>query len=482
MESVWSDSCKLKKREVLNKDIKTNTVIIGAGIAGILTGYMLKQNNIDVVLIDADEMLSGNTKNTTAKITSQHDLIYDKLISEFGEEKARQYAKANELAIKKYKEIIQKRNIDCDFEEKSAYIYSLNEVENLKKEVDAANKVGICAEFVEDANLPFKIKGAVKFNNQAQFNPLKFLKDISKDLLIYENTRALEIKENLVVTNRGNINAENIVVATHYPIMNTPGYYFMRMHQERSYVIALENAQDVNGMYRDFDKNGYSFRNYKDLLLLGGIGQRTGENEKGKSYDKLRKIARELYPNSIEKYHWSAQDCMTIDKIPYIGRYSEDTPNVYVATGFNKWGMTTSMVSAMIISDMILGKENDFSEIFSPNRFDFSLSIKNLATDMIETTKNFIAQKIYIPSSQIEHIKNGHAGIVEHNGEKVGVYKDNDGKEFIVSTKCPHLGCQLAWNADELTWDCPCHGSRFDYKGKLIGSPSTKDLEKHNLE
>ncbi|MBQ6630947.1 MAG: FAD-dependent oxidoreductase, partial [Romboutsia sp.] len=450
--------------------------------AGILTGYMLKQNGVDVVLIDADETASGNTKNTTAKITSQHDLIYDKLISEFGEEKARQYAKANELAIKKYKEIIQKRNIDCDFEEKSAYIYSLNEVENLKKEVDAANKVGICAEFVEDANLPFKIKGAVKFNNQAQFNPLKFLKDISKDLLIYENTRALEIKENLVVTNRGNINAENIVVATHYPIMNTPGYYFMRMHQERSYVIALENAQDVNGMYRDFDKNGYSFRNYKDLLLLGGIGQRTGENEKGKSYDKLRKIARELYPNSIEKYHWSAQDCMTIDKIPYIGRYSEDTPNVYVATGFNKWGMTTSMVSAMIISDMILGKENDFSEIFSPNRFDFSLSIKNLATDMIETTKNFIAQKIYIPSSQIEHIKNGHAGIVEHNGEKVGVYKDNDGKEFIVSTKCPHLGCQLAWNADELTWDCPCHGSRFDYKGKLIGSPSTKDLEKHNLE
>ncbi len=482
MESVWIDSCKLKKREVLNKDIKTNTIIIGAGIAGILIGYMLKQNNIDVVLIDAEEMLSGNTKNTTAKITSQHDLIYDKLISEFGEEKARQYAKANELAIKKYKEIIQKRNIDCDFEEKSAYIYSLNEVENLKKEVDAANKVGICAEFVEDANLPFKIKGAVKFNNQAQFNPLKFLKDISKDLLIYENTRALEIKENLVVTNRGNINAENIVVATHYPIMNTPGYYFMRMHQERSYVIALENAQDLNGMYIDVDKNGYSFRNYKDLLLLGDIGQRTGENEKGGSYDKLRKIARELYPNSIEKYHWSAQDCMTIDKIPYIGRYSEDTPNVYVATGFNKWGMTTSMVSAMIISDMILGKENDFSEIFSPNRFDLSLSIKNLATDMIETTKNFIAQKIYIPSSQIEHIKNGHAGIVEHNGEKVGVYKDNDGKEFIVSTKCPHLGCQLAWNADELTWDCPCHGSRFDYKGKLIGSPSTKNLEKYKLE
>ena len=205
-------------------------------MAGILIGYMLKQNGIDVILIDAAEMASGNTKNTTAKITSQHDLIYDKLISEFGEKKARQYAKANELAIKKYKEIIKERKIDCEFEEKSAYVYSLNEVENIKKEVEAANKLGISAEFVESINLPFEIKGAVKFNNQAQFNPLKFLKDISNDLVIYENTRALEIKENLVITNRGNITANNIVVATHYPIMNAPGYYFIKMHQERSYV------------------------------------------------------------------------------------------------------------------------------------------------------------------------------------------------------------------------------------------------------
>lgn len=364
MQSIWNESCKFRKRDVLNKDIKTDTLIIGAGMAGILTGYMLKQNGIDVVLIDAAKMASGNTKNTTAKITSQHDLIYDKLISEFGEEKARQYAKANELAIKKYKEIIKERKIDCDFEENPAYVYSLNEIDSIKKEVDAANKVGIYAEFVENTNLPFKVKGAIKFNNQAQFNPLKFLKDISKDLIIYENTRALEIKENLVITNRGHITANNIVVATHYPIMNAPGYYFMRMHQERSYVIALENADNVNGMYIDIEKNGCSFRNYKNLLLLGAIDQRTGENEKGGSYDTLRKIAKDLYPNSKEKYHWSAQDCMTIDKIPYIGRYSDETPNIYVATGFNKWGMTSSMVSAMIISDMILGKKMIFQKYF----------------------------------------------------------------------------------------------------------------------
>ncbi|HHD2964447.1 FAD-dependent oxidoreductase [Clostridium perfringens] len=476
MKSVWSESCKFRKREALNKDIKTDVLVIGAGIAGVLTAYMLKQKGRDVVLIDAAEIASGNTKNTTAKITSQHDLIYSKLIAEFGEEKARQYAKANELAIKKYKEIIEDKRIECDFEEKPAYVYSLNEIDVLKEEVEAAKNLGIDAEFVDEANLPFKINGAVKFNNQAQFNPLKFLKGISNELIIYENTRALEIKENLVVTSGGNITANNIVVATHYPIMNAPGYYFMKMHQERSYVLALENTSEIDGMYIDINKEGYSFRTYNNLLLLGGISHRTGENEEGGSYDKLRKVAKELYTKAKEKYYWSAQDCMTIDGIPYIGRYSSETPNIYVATGFNKWGMTSSMVSAMIISDMILEKENDFSEIFSPRRFDLSLSINNIANDLIETAKNFIAQKVYIPSSEIEHIKNGHGGIIEYNGEKVGVYKNKEGKEFFVSTKCTHLGCQLSWNADELTWDCPCHGSRFDYKGRLIGSPATKDL------
>ncbi|EOU2034366.1 FAD-dependent oxidoreductase [Clostridium perfringens] len=476
MKSVWSESCKFRKREALNKDIKTDVLVIGAGIAGILTAYMLKQKGRDVVLIDAAEIASGNTKNTTAKITSQHDLIYSKLIIEFGEEKARQYAKANELAIKKYKEIIEDKRIECDFEEKPAYVYSLNEVDVLKEEVEAAKNLGIDAEFVQEVNLPFKIKGAVKFNNQAQFNPLKFLKGISNELVIYENTRALEIKENLVVTSGGNITANNIVVATHYPIMNAPGYYFMKMHQERSYVLALENTSEIDGMYIDLNKEGYSFRTYNNLLLLGGISHRTGENEEGGSYDELRKVAKKLYPKAKEKYYWSAQDCMTIDGIPYIGRYSSETPNIYVATGFNKWGMTSSMVSAMIISDMILEKENDFSEIFSPRRFDLSLSINNIANDLIETAKNFIAQKVSIPSSEIEHIKNGHGGIIEYNGEKVGVYKNKEGKEFFVSTKCTHLGCQLSWNADELTWDCPCHGSRFDYKGRLIGSPATKDL------
>lgn len=479
MESVWSSEVNFKKRESLSKDIECDIVVIGAGMAGILTAYMLKKSGKEIVVIDAKRIGSGVTKNTTAKITSQHDLIYHKLIKEFGEKSARQYAKANELAIQKYKEIIDTENINCDFEHKDAYVYSLHNIHSLKGEYSAAKKLGIDAELVDEVSLPLKVKGALKFKNQAQFHPLKFLNAISENLTIYENTTALDItEENVVVTKDDKkIKANKIVVATHYPFLNTPGFYFMRMHQERSHVLALENAQDVNGMYIDVDKNGYSFRNYKNLLIFGGISQRTGENQHGGAYDELRKAAKELYPNSIEKYHWSAQDCMTLDNIPYIGHYSSKTPNIYVETGFKKWGMTSSMVAAMIISDMILEKENDFSDIFSPRRFDLSASMKNAAIDLVTTASKFIGQKINIPDESFGSIAKGHAGIVEYEGRKAGVYRDKNGKIFVVSTKCAHLGCELQWNADELTWDCPCHGSRFDYKGNWIESPTNKSLD-----
>ncbi|UZQ51162.1 FAD-dependent oxidoreductase [Clostridium kluyveri] len=479
MESVWNSEVNFRKREALNKNIECDIVIIGAGMAGLMTAYILNKSGREVVVIDAKSIAGGVTKNTTAKITCQHDLIYNNLIKEFGEEGARQYAKANGLAIQKYKEIIDEENIDCNFEYKDSYVYSLDNTQSLEDEYNAAKKLGIDAELVDELNLPFKIKKALKFKNQAQFNPLKFLRPISEKLTIYENTTALDItEENSVVTKDGiKIKANKIVVATHYPFLNTPGYYFMKMHQERSYVIALENAQDVNGMYIGIDKTAYSFRNYKNLLLFGGITQRTGENEEGGTYDKLRKAAKEFYPNSIEKYHWSAQDCMTLDNIPYIGHYSSKTPNIYVETGFKKWGMTSSMAAAMIISDMILENGNDFSEIFSPRRFDASSSMENAANDLIITAKNFIAQRIDIPDKNLENIQKGHGGVVEYKDQKVGVYKDNDENIFTVSTKCAHLGCELHWNADELTWDCPCHGSRYDYKGNWIQSPTNKSLD-----
>lgn len=475
MESFWNKKLETKKREVLTKDIDVDTLIIGAGLAGILCSYLLKESGVDNVIIEAKEVGSGNTKNTTAKITSQHDLIYSKLIKEFGKEKALHYAQANEKAIKMYKEIIEKKHIDCDFEELSAYLYTLDDIEQLQKELEAATELGIDAS-IEDINtLPFEVKGALAFKNQAQFNPLKFVYALADELKIYENTKALEVDGNVVITDKGIIKAKNIIVATHFPFINVPGYYFLRMHQERSYCIALKNAADVKGMYIDINKDGYSFRNYQDYLILGAYPIRTGKVNEN-IYEKLRLTAKKFYPHAIEKYYWSAQDCMTHDGLPLIGEYAKSTPNMYVATGFNKWGMTSSMVAAMILRDKILGLDNDYADIFSPHRHDITLSINNLLEDGFETSKNFLAQKFKIPKEHFENVKRGEGAIVEINNDKVGVYRDYSGRVFTVTTKCPHLGCELKWNCDELSWDCPCHGSRFNFKGEWIEGPATSNI------
>jgi len=480
MESIWKKEVDFEKRSSLQKDIECDTVIIGGGIAGLLIGYTLMNYGIENIIIDAKRVCSGNTKNTTAKITSQHELIYANLIEEFGEKKAKHYAMANEKAIKRYKEIIEKENIECDFKETEAYVYSLEENKPIEDEYNAAIKLGIDAELVSKISLPIQIKKALKFKHQAQFNPLKFLNAISKKLTIYEETKAidLDLHNTVVVTDKGYISAKHIIVATHYPFFNIPVYYFLKMHQERSYVLALENAADFEGMYIGIEENGYSYRTYKDLVLFGGINQRTGENEDGKAYETLRNAAKEIFPNCKERYHWSAQDCMSLDNIPYIGHYSTKTPNIYVATGFKKWGMTSSMVSAIIISDMIRGIDNEYADIFSPSRFDLSASMKNAAHDMTKTAKNFIAQKIRIPNEYLDDVSNGEGKIINYENKKIGVYKDVEGNIHTVTTKCPHLGCELKWNADELTWDCPCHGSRFDYEGRWIEGPAkpTKGL------
>ncbi len=477
MKSVWSDECNFRRRESLDKNLNTDVLIIGAGIAGLLTAYMLKEEGINSVIIEAEEICSGNTQRTTAKITLQHELIYNKLIKEYGEDKARQYAMANEKAIEKYKDIIKKNNIECEFEDMPNYLYTVDKIEDLEKEFEAEKTLGIHAELMDEIELPVDAKMALRVNNQGQFNPLMFLKEISEELTIYEKTRAVEIKENIVTTDEHIISAKAIVVATHYPIMNFPGYYFMRIHQERSYVIALENAQDLHGMYIGIDDDGYSFRKYKNLLLLGGGGHRSGDNELGGKYDELRQVARKLYPDAKEKYHWSAQDCMPSDDIPFIGQYSMNTPNIYVATGFKKWGMTTAMASAMIITDMIKGRKNEYAEIFSPRRFDISDSMKNIVKDGAESVKGLSMELFHIPEDELKDIKKGHGGIIEYNGAKVGVYKDKEENCYVVSTRCPHLGCEVKWNPDELSWDCPCHGSRFDYKGNWIESPAQRGLK-----
>ena len=431
MGSLWEQTWEQVGFPALDGDRNTDVLIIGGGMAGILCAYQLHGAGVPYVLVEAETVCSGITKNTTAKITSQHGLIYDKLISKFGIERARQYLAANEKALQTYRELC--RGMDCGFEEKAAYTYSLSDRRKTERELRALEKLGFPAEFTDKLPLPFPIAGAVRFPHQAQFHPLKFVSSLVKGLHIYEHTRVRELIGATAVTNHGRIYAKKIVVTTHFPFLNKHGSYFLKLYQHRSYVIALQNAPDVNGMYLDEAQAGMSFRNYENLLLVGGGDHRTGK--KGGGWRELRDFAQQHYPQAEERSHWATQDCMSLDGVPYIGRYSASTRDLYVATGFNKWGMTASMVSAMILSDLVQEKENPYEEVFSPSR---SILHPQLAVNGVEAVVSLLT-----PAPR----------------------------------RCPHLGCALKWNPIEHTWDCPCHGSRFTRDGKRIDSPATGNLK-----
>jgi glycine/D-amino acid oxidase-like deaminating enzyme/nitrite reductase/ring-hydroxylating ferredoxin subunit len=482
-ESIWVQeketiSNNNHERKKLTGDLNIEVAVIGGGLAGILTAYMLQQRGVSVIVLECFEIGSGITRNTTGKITSQHGLIYQRLLRYKGEERARAYAAANQRAVQKYEDVINLLHIECDYSKLSNYIFSLDNENRIQQEVQAAKRLGLPASLTRETKLPFQVKAAIRFENQAQFHPIKFLHGISKELTIYEHTKVMEIqKDGLILTEQGNIRAKFIVITTHYPFINFPGLYFIKLHQEREYLAALEwdkNNSILDGMYLDADPNGFTFRNHQNYLLLGSGSHRAGKQNPEDAYVKIMEAASKWYPGSKIKYAWSNQDCMTPDKVPYIGRYSASTPNIYVATGFNKWGMTGSMVAAEIIRDMICKIPNNTEKVFRPNRMMFS-GTGFMLKDTAISTINLLSEHLRIPKDKLREIEKGNAGVVKYKGQKYGVYRDLEDNYFFVTTKCPHLGCSLAWNQNEMSWDCPCHGSRFDYRGNLINNPAMRD-------
>ena len=473
MNSIFKE-IKLKNFDKLNQNIETEALVIGAGMAGLLTAYELKEKGVESIVIDSKMICSGQTQNTTAKITSQHSDIYGKIEKYYSQEFSKMYAAENEKAIKDYERIINEKNIDCDFEKTDAVLYSKSNYSKIKSEMLSSRNAGIDCFITKELPLPFDTAGALVFKNQAQFNPLKFISKIIEDLTIYENTPAIKIEGNSVLTPKGIIRAKSIVVATHYPFVNFPSEYFLKMSQERSYVIAFKNEEFCKDkMFMGIEQNSLSIRKYNDYILLGGGAHRTGES-KGNPYEELKEKAKLLFNNQKTEYQWSAQDCITLDNIPYIGKFDKNSENIYVATGFNKWGMTSSMVSANIITEMICGIKNPNNEVFSPQRFNLKASIKNISENIGETVKGFSSHLLPTCSSADE-IKKGEAREIVYNSKEAGAYRDNDGKLYIVSLTCPHLKCKLKWNPTQKSWDCPCHGSRYDYKGNLLDNPAQKE-------
>ncbi len=435
MKSLWEKTTQKPRFDALKGDQGTDVLIIGGGIAGILCACKLKEAGVDCILAEATEICSGITGNTTAKITLGHGLIYDKMLRRFGEGKATLYAEAQSKAIKEYARLC--KTIDCDYEKRDHYVYSLNDRRMIEKEVAALRRLGVKAEASVVCELPFEVAGAVCVKEQAQFHPLKFLYSVAKDLPICENTKIVELMPHKAKTDRGEIAYKKLIIATHFPMLNKHGLYPLKLYQHRSYVIALKGAQNVNGMYVDESDTGLSFRNYGDLLLLGGGGHRTGKN--GGCWQELEDFACKHYKHAEVVNKWATQDCMTLDGIPYIGRYAKSTPDVFAATGFNKWGMTNAMVAADILCDLVQGKANPYAAVFDPSR---TVLRPQLAVNVF--------------------------------GSVVGLLTPT-------APRCPHLGCALKYNRAEHTWDCPCHGSRFTEHGELIDNPATDDSIKREF-
>lgn len=427
--SVWNQNVKKPRFESLNRDISCDTLVIGGGMAGVLCAYTLLKRGKEVVLVEADEIGCGITQKTTAVITAQHDALYSDLIEKHGESVAKAYLDANLLAVEDFKRLSE--GIDCDFKIEPSYMYSHEK--NMMWELEALKSLGYKAELTEQTGLPFPVKSAIKYPDMASFHPLKFLYAIAENLKIYEHTKITDIKGHTAIGNNCKIEFNNAVVATHFPFINKKGFFFVKMYQMRSHVIAIENASDVAGTYVELSKSGYYFRNYKDLLLVGKGDHRTGT--KTNAFNELKDFAARYYPKSEIKFMWANQDCITLDELPYVGLYGS-LKDVYVISGFNLWGMTNAMASARLIADLLEGKENEYYDAF---RTDRSVLHKQLFTNLGTTVKNLL-----MPTCK----------------------------------RCSHLGCALKYNPSEHSWDCECHGSRFDVSGKLLDNPAKRNIKK----
>jgi glycine/D-amino acid oxidase-like deaminating enzyme len=442
--SVWTDKLRPTAGPTLEQNRKCDVAVIGGGLAGILTARFLQDAGVDVLVLEKDTIGAGESGRTTAKITAQHGLIYHTLTQSRGPAVARQYAKAHLDAIDQYETIIRTLPTDCGFQRCPAYLYTGGTGHRLQLEFLAAKQAGIPCALTRKTELPVPVTAALRFDNQARFQPLEFLHAMARGLQIYEHSPVNHVRRGnggtLLETPGGTVFARSVVFAAHYPLVNVPGWYFTRIHQERSYVIALENAFLPDGMYLGIDPDGLSFRTAGNDLLLGGGGHRTGENP-NHPYETLEAQAKTLWPRCRVVRRWSAQDCMTIDSVPYIGPYAPSAPDWFVATGFQKWGMTTSMVAARLITDLILGDTNPNAAVFDPAR-SVKGSVGNLMREMGHAAKGLT-------------------------------------KGLLQGRRCSHMGCRLEWNPAEGTWDCPCHGSRFAPDGSILNNPA---LEEEHFE
>lgn len=493
--SMWRTVTTLPTFPELREDLKVDAAVVGAGIAGITTAYLLSLEGYKVALIDAGLILDGTTGYTTAKISAQHGLIYSEFLTNFRPEIAKGYYDANVEGLRFIREMVETHGIDCDFKEETAYLYTTQEdkLDELRKEFDAYRELGIPGQWHDSLTIPVDAKGAISMPGQAQFNPLKYLKFLVEKIvenggLIYENTTIEDTKygkpiELYTSDNANTIFCNELVVTSHYPFWNKAAGYFSRLSTERSYALAVKPETSFEGgMYLSIDDAKRSIRSAsfegEEVLIIGGENHPTGKSDNTfEHYLELEKFAGTTFGVREIPFRWSAQDITTLDKIPYIGPFSADYPFTFIATGFNKWGMTNGTFAGMLLRDNILRRSNPYMDLFNPGRFNDKSMNQNIATGF-KMAKELIAGKFAGAHEKIGNLEPDEGATVRHHGKKVGAYRDPKGELFLVDTTCTHMGCETAWNEAERSWDCPCHGSRFSYTGEVLEGPAKEPLKR----
>lgn len=479
----------------LSEDLSVDVAIVGAGITGITAAYLLSKEGLKVALIEAGSVLNGTTGHTTAKLTAQHGLIYDELINHFGKEKARLYYESQMDAIKFVESTIQENGIECDFSKEDAFMYAVTDeyAEKLQTEWEAYKNLGIQGSLNDSIPFNIQTKAALVMKNQAQYHPLKYLKAlleeaVSAGCFVYENTTAEDIEDDhsqpKVVTKDGQrVTCNQVIISSHFPFYDKPGLYFARMYADRSYAIGVKTDKEYpGGMYISADSPTRSIRytpyNGEKLLIIGGENHKTGQGvDTLKHYEALEAFAEEVFGIKGYEYRWSAQDLVTLDKLPYIGEITSGREHILVATGYKKWGMTTGILAGHLLTDYVIGRNNPYKELYSPSRFQADPDLTNAITANADVAKHLLKGKLEIVGKIVEDLQDGEGAVVMYRGKRAGAYKDRNGKLYVVDTTCTHLGCECEWNHAEKSWDCPCHGSRFSYAGDVIEGPARKPLD-----
>lgn len=497
-EPYWRDM-DLPIFNKLIQDTEVDVAIVGGGITGITTGYLLAKEGVKVAIIEAGRILNGTTGHTTAKITAQHGLIYDELISHLGEEKAKLYYDAQMDALSFVRNTINELNISCDFSDQDAFIYAVSDEydSKVRTEADAYSKLGIDGELVSGIPFDIQTKSTLVMRNQAQFHPLKYLKSLVQAFveaggIIYENTTAVDVEEGkqpkVVLRNGKKITGNHVIAASHYPFIDKKGMYFARMYVERSYIIAVTtNKEFPSGMYISADTPTRSLRstpiNGEQLVLVSGEGHKTGQGiDTMKHYLALEDYAERVLGINEYKYRWSAQDIYTLDKVPYVGAITDNQPNILMATGYRKWGMTNGTQAALVLRDTVLDTVNPYKKLYDPARFHADPDVKKFISLNADVAKHFVKGKLEFVQKEPSDLSKDEGCVVMVNGERAGAYRDQEGQLHIVDTTCTHLGCEVEWNHGDRTWDCPCHGSRFSYEGEVVDGPAVKPLKKVDLD